>query len=186
MQKLSTFLIVLFAGAMLLACSDAQAQNRRYRVGYKDEGFSIIPEVAALIPSNTYDYAINFNLIAGAQLNANWFVGGGVALDAYSVDLYVPVFADVRYFFMDKKGSPYVFLDAGYGLPVDATPYLGAGPMINPGFGIKYFVTRTAALNLSLGYRYQSMPIDNTVDGASTALRSNFVQSLALRVGMQF
>lgn len=180
-------MIALFVGVLLLTThSDAQAQVHRYRVGYKDQGFSVIPEVAALAPSNTYDYALNFNMIAGYQVNAFFFIGGGVALDAYSSDIYVPVFVDARYFFLDKKFSPYAFIDAGYGLPVDAAQNLGSGPMINPGFGIKYFVSRTAALNLSLGYRYQSMPIDNSADGASTALRTNFIQSFGVRVGMQF
>ncbi len=187
MQKLSALMIALFVGILLLTThSDAQAQVHRYRVGYKDQGFSVIPEIAALAPSNTYDYALNFNMIAGYQVNAFFFIGGGVALDAYSSDIYVPVFVDARYFFLDKKFSPYAFIDAGYGLPVDAAQNLGGGPMINPGFGIKYFVSRTAALNLSLGYRYQSMPIDNSADGASTALRTNFIQSFGVRVGMQF
>jgi hypothetical protein len=186
MQKLPTLLFALLLGVMLMTTGEAQAQTRRFRVGYKDHGFSVIPEVAALVPSNTYDYAINFNMIAGYQVNAHFFVGGGVALDAYSGDIYVPVFADARYFFLDKKFTPYAFIDAGYGLPVDAKPYLGAGPMINPGFGIRYFVTRTTALNLSLCYRYQSMPIDVSDPDASTALRTNYIQSLGVRVGLQF
>lgn len=186
MQKFTALILTLMLGMLVLGPQDCQAQTRRYRVGYKDQGFSLIPEVAALIPSNTYDYAINFNLIAGYQVNSHWFVGGGVALDAYSNDLYVPVFADARYFFTEKKGTPYAFIDAGYGLPVDAAPYLLGGPMINPGFGLKYFLTRTAAINLSLGYRYQSMPVDVNIEGASTALRTNFIQSMAVRVGMQF
>ena len=186
MQKLSILMLALIMGILMLSHSQADAQVKRYRVGYKDNGFSILPEIAALIPSNTYSYAINFNFIAGYQFDAHWFVGGGVALDAYSSDLYVPVFADVRYYFLDKKFSPFALLDVGYGLPVDANLSLGAGPMINPGFGMKYFLTRTTALNLSLCYRYQSMPVDNSIPGSSTALRTNFIQSFGVRFGLQF
>jgi hypothetical protein len=186
MQKLSALMIALFVGILFWSAVDAQAQVHRYRVGYKDQGFTLIPEIAALIPSNTYPLAINFNMIAGYQIDAHWFVGGGVALDAYGSDVYVPVFADARYNFLDGKYSPYAFIDAGYGLPVDADPLLKGGPMINPGFGIKYFLTRTTAINLSLAYRYQSMPVDQNAAGASTALRTNYIQSLGVRVGLQF
>ena len=109
-----------------------------------------------------------------------------MALDAYSTDFYVPIFADVRYFFLDKPFTPYAYLDAGYGLPVDAASYLKGGPMINPGFGVKYFMTRTTAVCAGLGYRYQSMPIDNNDPEASTALQTNFIQSLSIRIGLQF
>jgi hypothetical protein len=186
MQKFYTLTMALLLGVLMLTAVTGQAQVKRYRVGYKDNGFSVIPEVAGLVPSNIYPLAINFNMIAGYQVNAHVFVGGGVALDAYTSDIYVPVFVDARYFFLEGKFSPYGFIDAGYGLPVDANPKLGAGPMINPGFGIKYFVTRTTAVNLSLAYRYQSMPVDNTVPDASVALRTNYIQSLGVRVGLQF
>ncbi|HEX2898474.1 MAG TPA: hypothetical protein VHS96_02030 [Bacteroidia bacterium] len=186
MRKLSAFMTVLLLLVLTFAASDLQAQKRRFRVTNKDAGFSMIPEVAALIPSNTYKGAINFNLIAGAQLGPHWFVGGGVALDAYNTDFYVPIFADARYFFMDKPLSPFAYIDAGYGLPVDAASYLKGGPMVNPGFGIKYFMTRSTAVCLSLGYRYQSMPVDVSDPDASTALRTNYIQSLSLRVGLQF
>jgi hypothetical protein len=186
MQRLSTFMVALLLGVLMFSAVDGQAQVKRYRVGYKDNGFSLIPEAAILIPSNTYPFAANINMIAGYQVNAHFFAGGGVAIDAYGSDLYVPVFADLRYFFLEGKFTPYAFLDAGYGLPVDANPRLGAGPMINPGFGIKYFVTRTTAVNLSLAYRYQSMPVDLTVPDASVATRTNYIQSLGVRVGLQF
>jgi hypothetical protein len=186
MRKLTALTFAFFLLLLAFSASDLHAQKRRFRVNNKDEGFSMIPEFAVLVPSNKYTGALNFNLIAGAQLNANWFVGGGVALDAYSTDFYLPIFADVRYFFLDKPFTPYAYLDAGYGLPVDAAAYLKGGPMINPGFGVKYFMTRTTALCAGLGYRYQSMPIDNTVEGASTALQTNFIQSFSIRVGLQF
>lgn len=188
MRRFSTLTIVLVVALLAFTVSDLHAQRRRFRVHNKDQGFSMIPEVAALLPSNQYDGAINFNLIAGVQLAYNWFVGGGVALDAYGSDVYLPVFADVRYFFLDKPFSPYVYLDAGYGLPVDARSYLRGGPMVNPGFGIKYFMTRSTAVCLSLGYRYQSMPYDPALvpADASQGLRTNFVQSFSIRVGLQF
>lgn len=184
MQKIKGLTIVLLAGLMLMMAGSAFSQAKRYRVGYKDAGFSFIGEVAALLPSNTYPTSINFNAIGGVMVNSHLFAGAGVALDAYSSDIYVPVFADVRYYFLEGIFTPFAMLDAGYGIPVEADPMLGAGIMLNPGFGLKYFVSRTIAFNASLGYRYQAMPI-TLPDGLGSNPSFN-VQSFSLRVGLQF
>lgn len=186
MRKFSVLTIVLLLVVLAMSASDLHAQKRRFRVTNKNGGFSMIPEVGVLIPSNKYKGALNFNLIAGAQVGPHWFFGGGAALDVYGTDIYVPAFADVRYFFLDKPFTPFAYLDAGYAMPVDAASYLKPGPMINPGFGIKYFMTRNTAVNVSLGFRYQSMPIDNNDPGASTAFQTNFIESFSIRVGLQF
>lgn len=177
--------ILMLAAIVLVFCSTAEAQ-KRYRVGYKDEGFSFIPEATLLIPSNTYDIAFNMNAIFGGQFGPHLFVGGGVGLDAYESDMFVPVFVDARYFFLDDQFSPYGMLDAGYALPADVSAGVGGGPMVTPGVGIKYFMSRTTALNLALVYRYQSMPIDIEAADASTSLRSNYIQSFGVRLGLQF
>lgn len=186
MRKLSALTLVLVIAMLAMSASDLHAQKRRFRVTNKNGGFSMIPEVGVLAPSNIYKGLVNFNLVAGAQMGAHWFVGGGVALDAYGSDLYLPVFADGRYFFLDKPFTPFAMLEAGYALPVDAASYLKSGMMINPGFGIKYFMTRSTAVNLALVYRYQSMPVDNSDPEASVALRTNFISSFGVRVGLQF
>lgn len=181
-----SLLSALLAFIFVLALSSEVQAQKRYRVGYKDSGFSGIVEGAVLIPSNIYSLGFNLDAIFGAQVNANIFVGGGVGIDAYESDLFTTVFADVRYFFIADQFSPFFFLDGGYALPVDVSPILSGGPMINPGVGIKYFFSRTFAVNLSLGYRFQSMPVNSDVTGGSTALRTNWIQSPNLRLGIQF
>lgn len=176
--------MVLLAGLMLFTASTGFSQARRYRVGYKDSGFSFIGEVAALLPSNQFPTSINFNAIGGAMVNSHVYAGGGLALDAYSSEIYVPVFADLRYYFLEGIFTPFAMLDAGYGLHVEGDSQLGHGIMLNPGFGLKFFVSRTIAFNGSLGYRYQAMPL-TLADGLG-GNPSNNVQSFSLRVGLQF
>lgn len=162
----------------------AHAQKRRFRVGYKDAGFSFIPEAAILVPSNTYPMAFNMNAIFGGQFG-QLFAGGGVGLDAYKSEVFVPVFADVRYCFLRDAFSPYAMLEGGYALAVDTSPGLDGGPMVTPGFGIKYFLSRTTAVNLALVYRYQSMTqAFEGIDGPFE-LKSN-IQSFGVRLGLQF
>jgi hypothetical protein len=176
--------IILMAVVFVLAAAPAFAQ-KRYRVGYKNEGFSVIPEATLLLPSNTYNFGFNMNLAFRGNFG-QVFAGGGVGVDSYGSDFFVTPFATGRYFFLTDQFSPFAMMDVGYGLPVDANPAIGAGLVLTPGFGIRYFVSRTAAVNVGLVYRYQSMPIDLGVADASTSLRTNFIQSFGLRLGMQF
>ena len=113
MRKFSALMIAVLLILLTASASDLQAQARRFRVTNKSAGFSMIPEVGVLKPSNKYALAVNFNLIAGVQLGPHWFVGGGVALDAYGTDIYMPTFADARYFFLDKRFTPYLYMMQG-------------------------------------------------------------------------
>ena len=176
---------VLACSMFLGSASDLQAQ-KRYRVSYKNEGFSPIVEGAIRIPSNTYNSGYGLNLTLGYQFNSYLYAGVGTSLDAYDSDFYLPVFADVRYFFLEGQFTPYAFADIGYGLPVDVDEELGAGLMVNPGFGLKYFLSRTIAVVGSLGYRYQSMPVETVDDMGQATTRQNFIQSFTIRLGLQF
>lgn len=183
--SLNSYLKGALALVFVLGLATEMQAQKRFRVGYKDAGFSPIIEGGVLFPSNTYDLGIDLNVIFGACAG-NFYFGGGTGIDAYGSDVFVPVFADVRYAFINDVLSPYLFLDAGYSLGVDVDPLISGGPMINPGVGLKFFATRTCALNLALAYRFQSMPLDSDNPEASTSLRTNWIQSPNLRLGLQF
>lgn len=177
--RLTLLILVLVSVAFT-----AQAQKRRFRVGYKDAGFSFIPEASILVPSNTYPMAFNMNAIFGGQFG-QVFAGGGVGLDAYKSEVFVPVFADVRYFFLREALSPYAMLEGGYSLAVDTSPGLDGGPMVTPGVGIRFFLSRTTAVNLGLIYRYQSMI--QAIEGVDGLYETKMnIQSFGVRLGMQF
>ncbi len=177
----------LLAGLFFISSAAELHAQKRYRVSYKSEGISPIVEGSVRIPSNTYSSGYGVNLILGYQFNSYIYAGIGTSIDAYDSDFYLPVFADVRYFFLEGQFTPYAFVDVGYGLPIDVDEQLGAGIMANPGFGVKYFLTRTVAVNASLGYRYQSMPIDLVDDiSGEVTTNPNYIQSFTIRLGLQF
>lgn len=183
--RFHAFFRILLLAIVTVAIASTAYSQKRYRVGYKHEGFSVIPEATLLLPSNTYKFGYNMQLAFGGNFG-RFYAGGGVGLDAYSSDFFVTPFATGRYFFLDDQFSPFGMMDVGFSLPVDANPAIGAGPVITPGFGMRYFLSRNVAVNLALVYRYQSMPIDAGLADESTSLRTNFIQSFGLRMGMQF
>ncbi|MEM0997323.1 MAG: hypothetical protein AAGN35_09605 [Bacteroidota bacterium] len=185
-QSLFSILRGLVVMVFVLGLATEMQAQKRWRVGYKDRGFSPIVEGAVLIPSNTYDLAFNIDAIFGVCAGP-WYVGGGVGLDSYESDLFTSVFADARYcFVLGDIIFPFAFLDAGYAIPVDVDPLLSGGPMINPGAGLKIFLSRSFAVNLSLGYRFQSMPLTENDPTTSTTTRTNWIQSPNFRLGIQF
>jgi hypothetical protein len=177
--RLALLVVVLVSVSL-----SAHAQKRRFRVGYKDAGFSFIPEATLLVPSNTYPLAFNMNAIFGGQFG-QVFAGGGIGLDAYKSEVFVPIFADVRYYFLQEALSPYAMLEGGYSLAVDTSPGLDGGTMVTPGVGIRFFLTRTTAVNLGLVYRYQAMQLATEGVGGTVETGIN-VQSFGVRLGMQF
>ena len=183
---LKAALLILLAGSIVSGSASQVQAQKKYRVSYKSDGFSPIIEGAVMIPSNTYSSAYALHGIMGYQFNPYFYAGVGVSLDVYDSDLFVPVFADLRYFFLDGQFSPYFFLDGGYALPVDVDEQLKGGPMVNPGVGLRYWLTRVVAVNGSLGYRYQSIPRDVVdIDGTVTT-QANYIQSFTIRLGLQF
>lgn len=102
----------------------------------------------------------------GVQVNPYFFVGAGTGVHYYCTDgadeFMVPFFADLRGSFLTGVVSPVIGLKAGY--TFDATDsFSSLGLYIAPSFGVRYMVSRTSALNLSVGYtfqRYEDFSVD--------------------------
>ncbi|MBP5526250.1 MAG: hypothetical protein J6Y11_11695 [Paludibacteraceae bacterium] len=66
---------------------------------------------------------VRFSATYGAQLNNKFFLGGGagfcLSADWCSDHISIPVFADLRVDFLEKKISPFVELRAGYDVAVE-------------------------------------------------------------------
>ena len=163
----------------------AQAQPR-YRVGYKDEGFTVLTEASILVPSGSF-YRLGYNTqLVGGLLTGQWLLGAGASMDVYKSDFFVTPIATARYFFSKEQLTPFMMVDAGYSFPIDASAVIGGGPNVSPGLGIRYFATRSLGVNFALLYRFHSMPVDRGIQDESVALRTNFVHGIGFRIGMQF
>jgi hypothetical protein len=95
------------------------------------------------------------NIVNGYRV-CPWFAAGvGVGVRAYIQDgIYLPVYADLRVNFFNRKTSPYIALDGGYGFRTTHNK-LG-GIMFSPTFGVFVKIKDRFALNIGLNYELQA------------------------------
>lgn len=82
-------------------------------------------------------------------------VGAGLLIDAHEGTALIPLFADLRIYFLEQKPiTPFITIDLGYSLCTDNNNK--GGFLINPSLGIKAYASSKAALHFSIGYLVQS------------------------------
>jgi len=123
----------------------------------KKNGYSAIAELNMAMGYSEFVDKASFGMqvINGYQVNPHFFAGLGLGLNQYfSGAAFAPVFLDLRVYFLRQRVSPFVDLAGGwaFGLVEDEDE---GGVYANPSFGVKFFVSRSTALQLSLGFRFQ-------------------------------
>ncbi|MEO8069208.1 MAG: hypothetical protein ABI599_16030 [Flavobacteriales bacterium] len=122
----------------------------------KQRGYSAIAELNMGIGYNGFGEKSSFGVqvINGYQVNPNLFAGIGIGLNQhFSGVAFAPIFLDVRVNFLRQRVSP--FIDLAGGWAIGLTDDDEGGVYANPSLGVKFFVSRRTALQLSLGFRYQ-------------------------------
>lgn len=125
----------------------------------KQRGFTMIPEInfsKINFSGEDFSYLWGVDLTAGYLINPHISVGGGTGLEYNTYALYLPLFAALRYNILKKSVTPYLTAEGGYGMVIKGGfPGYSGGLRIKGGIGIKLFVTRQIAWNLTTGFKYQ-------------------------------
>jgi hypothetical protein len=126
----------------------------------KQKGYSMIAEICPSIGIDDMDgkTSIGLQVINGYQINPHLNIGAGLGLHKhFGGNTYAPIFLDLRIAFMPKRVSP--FLDLAGGWALGLVDEKESGVYLNPSFGVRFFVSRNTALQMSLGYRYQETSV---------------------------
>lgn len=115
----------------------------------------------------------------GYQFTPYFFTGVGLGVHYY-MDMwwngesvpFIPLFIDLRVNLMQGSIVPFIGLKGGYSLVV-ADGLYGSGLYAAPFVGVKYMLSDTFGLNLSLGYSYQQDEGDN-INGISIKIGAEF------------
>lgn len=103
---------------------------------------------------------LKLNIINGYQINPYFYLGVGTGLRYYfdAKEAVIPVYADFRTYFTDKKATPYLSLGIGYSF-ITSGGFDGLGFLLNPTIGVSFKVSDISAMNVGLGYEMQKMEI---------------------------
>jgi len=113
------------------------------------KGYRGIAEFETMIP-----FGIRFNVINGYQFNPYFSLGFGVGFHWYIEDgLLLPLFADFKVNFLNKKVSPYLSLAVGYSF--NLTESNPSGMYFSPTCGVRFKFTEKTAMNVGLGMGFQ-------------------------------
>jgi len=99
------------------------------------------------------------NFIGGVQFNPYFSAGTGVGLYYYTVNnsghsTLIPVFADFRANFSNKRISPFFSMDVGY-LFDASNDFTGVGLFLSPTFGVHFKVEGKFSIYAGMSYRLQ-------------------------------
>ena len=171
LMKQAFFIIAMLLSVMPVALPQGRVvPNKPFSSLSSTPGFVSINEVTGGLGlvGHSYTYTkhfIGFSTVNGYQVTGNFFLGVGLGISFYDGGPLVPLFLDIRYAFNTGQLSPYLYADGG--MRLDVTSFNETKLFINPGVGARYALSRTLALNLSVGMLSQ-------VDGINRATFVNF------------
>jgi len=163
MKRLSVFLVIITTIITPAFTQELSPPNKPYTVLDPSPGYITINELIAgsglgdrSVPfSRSY---FGFTTIHAYQINENFLIGGGTGFAVYNGGTLIPLFSDIRYSFLVKTWTPYLYGEAGLLLNTGE----GIKLFLNPGAGIRYTVSNMLAVNFGTGIRMQQISHRNT------------------------
>ncbi len=139
---------------------------------------------------NVNTSAFSFQTVNGYKFNQYLFLGGGIGIDLYATQTFMPIFGSIRGDFVKNKPViPFYFLDIGYGrnITTNENPNLTfrGGTLWGVGIGMKVIFNNSTGFLLSVGYR-QQQGTENLNMMTSFQENQFTYQRIALRAGFSF
>ncbi len=130
--------------------------------------------------------AISISTSHGYQFSPYFFLGAGIGLDYHFGEsiAYMPIFANARGYFEDKKIAPFVDVKIGCSL------INGKGFYFNPSAGYS-FGKKKCTFNLSLGYnvhqgRVPRLAYNSHYDIIENGYNKKILHGVSLKFGVEF
>lgn len=133
---------------------------------YDNSGFANFSTLNFMFGRNDYSVLLSpgITTINGSYFLEKYYAGFGVGIENFDYGS-IPVFADFRYFFSNRKISYYLDAQAGYAFPVKFDTWDGkryGGINLSGEIGIRNSISENFAINYAIGFRYQQHKSDKT------------------------
>ena len=93
---------------------------------------------------------------------------------------FIPVFADIKTYFLNKNISPFLGLKAGYSI-CD-----GKGCYINPHIGVALSSSPRLGMNLTIGYNVQKAKINDRPENNKNYKDNMAINGISVKLGFEF
>lgn len=176
--------------------SNKRFQKSRHIYAFKERGVyhassvGLTPSTAAIEDGGLT--GVSLSTVFGYQHNRWLGTGIGSGIEFYHVDrgeMVVPIFGEIRGYFLKDWSTPYFTIRGGYGLAIkneEADIFdAGGGWMFNPSFGWRLSGKKGMNLFMDLGVQFQ----EASYEFRSGSERSNveiFYKRLNVRMGFLF
>lgn len=129
------------------------------------------------------DGVFSFSTSHGYQFNPYFFLGAGIGVDYhFDYEVVVPVFANARVYFMDRKTSPFIDVKIGYSPVGDIQ-----GIYFSPSIGVSIGVSKKCAVSISVGYNMQQGDIYfGYYYGSYDYYLDTLIHGLSFKAGFEF
>ncbi len=202
MKKLNVLFILLLISTLI------KAQDEKDQSEYSHKGYYNSTNFGLLVGSskNENKAPFSFMMINGYGITDQFAVGFGIGSEFMS-ESYLPLVIDTRYYFRKQKFSPFVFVQAGYSVPLDkesseyhlfypsfsSSSIWGGydllkpqgGYLINPGLGLKTMFSDNLGMTFTIAYHFQRLSYDRSNGDRDTALEID-MNRLEVKVGIFF
>ena len=157
-------------------------RNKNFEVNTSKSPIFIRTEIGVLIGNSENSQSAPFSLTSSVNysIDKHFSVGAGVGVE-FLKESYLPVFANFEYKFRDSYSTPYLFLKAGYQIPLeesreiynDVYPVWSSfrpfpnnqqepmdtkgGFMINPGAGYQRMFSSGFGMSFAFGYQFHRL-----------------------------
>ncbi len=164
----------------------------------KEKGYQSVINASLLTGNNQYYTVTSLSLtnVQGYQFKSGLALGIGSGIEWFNTTV-IPVFADVSYYPLKKRKTPYVSLQAGYSAPLNpnngsdlgwdggyyGSKYTG-GALFSASIGTRRYFRNGYSMLLGLGYRYQKLEYTNIYDwNGTTRVQTELLNRISFKMG---
>ena len=205
----SILFCILISGSVFFGqVSMAQKSQNNYRI----KGLTCITDVGIGAGIGSYSFGgqdvpnsetvLSLSSVVSYMLGGHFSAGAGLEFDKWKLISFLPVYVDLRYYVLsNKKMVPFVFLDGGFARKWGTSPRTSKvkfsagsnGDLFGAaGIGLKTYISRTSAINFSIGCKIQKINLSYLVNNVLGTEAPDFISELtnfqffSIKVGFSF
>lgn len=137
---------------------------------------------------------VSLKYTAGYNFHHFIGIGGGLGIMSLEGHAVLPIYANIRSYFLKTSASPFVDMNVGYGFilpssgdplnPIGANVGINGGLYLRPSIGVRFPSNRRTHVTLDFGYVIQFKQNSYLDWNGNQAIEQQMLNSISLRIGI--